>query len=66
MIPLPGTRTPNSAGMPIIMGDLISDNMDLACTGATWKGGIVKGRRGDEEGRTGGIMEILRLLEVYV
>ncbi|KAI0258485.1 dynein light intermediate chain-domain-containing protein [Gloeopeniophorella convolvens] len=65
ILPLgPGTFTHNAAGVPIIVvctkADLIDDNNDLVGAGASGMGGMVKGKGGEWEERTDGIMQILR------
>ena len=60
-----GTLTHNSAGVPIIVvctkADLIDDDHDLVA-GASGMGGMVKGKGGEWEERTDGIMQILRTI----
>ena len=62
----PGTFTHNTAGVPIIVActkaDLIDDNTDLVGAGASGMGGMVKGKGGEWEERTDGIMQILRTI----
>lgn len=67
ILPLgPGTFTHNTAGVPIIVActkaDLIDDNTDLVGAGASGMGGMVKGKGGEWEERTDGIMQILRTI----
>ncbi|KAI0311026.1 dynein light intermediate chain-domain-containing protein [Amylostereum chailletii] len=67
ILPLgPGTLTHNSGGVPIIVActkaDLIDDNNDVAGAGASGMGGMVKGKGGEWEERTDGIMQILRTI----
>ena len=61
-----GTFTHNTAGVPIIVActkaDLIDDNTDLVGAGASGMGGMVKGKGGEWEERTDGIMQILRTI----
>jgi hypothetical protein len=61
-----GTFTHNTAGIPIIVActkaDLIDDNTDLVGAGASGMGGMVKGKGGEWEERTDGIMQILRTI----
>lgn len=61
----PGTFTNNSAGVPIIVActkaDLIDEGNDLAA-GASGMGGMVKGKGGEWEERTDGIMQVLRTI----
>ena len=64
LLPLgPGTLTHNSAGVSIIVActkaDLIDDGNDLAA-GASGMGGMVKGKGGEWEERTDGVMQVLR------
>ncbi|TFY50288.1 hypothetical protein EVG20_g11608 [Dentipellis fragilis] len=66
ILPLgPGTFTHNTAGVPIIVtctkADLIDDNNDLVA-GASGMGGMVKGKGGEWEERTDGIMQVLRTI----
>ncbi|PPQ68272.1 hypothetical protein CVT26_006188 [Gymnopilus dilepis] len=66
LLPLgPGTFTHNSAGVPIIVActkaDLIDEGNDMA-PGATAMGSMVKGKGGEWEERTDGIMQILRTI----
>ncbi|THH19895.1 hypothetical protein EW146_g1335 [Bondarzewia mesenterica] len=66
ILPLgPGTFTHNSAGVPIIVtctkADLIDENNDLVA-GASGMGGMVKGKGGEWEERTDGVMQILRTI----
>lgn len=66
ILPLgPGTYTHNAAGVPIIVtctkSDLIDDNHnDVVGAGASGMGGMVKGKGGEWEERTDGVMQILR------
>ncbi|KAJ3776680.1 dynein light intermediate chain-domain-containing protein [Lentinula raphanica] len=65
VLPLgPGTLTHNAAGVPIIVvctkADLIDDREEGASTGLG--GGMVKGKGGEWEERTDGIMQILRTI----
>ncbi|KAH7923655.1 hypothetical protein BV22DRAFT_1196540 [Leucogyrophana mollusca] len=64
VLPLgPGTLTHNAAGVPIIVAcakaDLIDEGSDLAA-GASGMGGMVKGKGGEWEERTDGVMQVLR------
>jgi dynein light intermediate chain 1 len=64
ILPLgPGTFTHNSAGVPIIVActkaDLIDDGNDMAA-GASGMGSMVKGKGGEWEERTDGVMQVLR------
>ena len=62
----PGTLTHNSAGVSIIVActkaDLIDDNNDIAGTGASGMGGMVKGKGSEWEEQTDGIMQVLRVV----
>lgn len=67
VLPLPqGTLTNNSAGMAIVVvctkADLIDDNSDIAGVGASGMGGMVKGKGGEWEERTDGVMQVLRTI----
>ncbi|KAI0065700.1 hypothetical protein BV25DRAFT_1879543 [Artomyces pyxidatus] len=67
ILPLgPGTFTHNTAGVPIIVActkaDLIDENNDLVGAGASGMGGMVKGKGGEWEERTDGIMQIMRTI----
>ncbi|KIK96822.1 hypothetical protein PAXRUDRAFT_825548 [Paxillus rubicundulus Ve08.2h10] len=67
VLPLgPGTLTHNSAGVPIIVvcskADLIDEGSDLVGAGTSGMGGIVKGKGGEWEERTDGIMQVLRTI----
>ncbi|KAF9450664.1 hypothetical protein P691DRAFT_809945 [Macrolepiota fuliginosa MF-IS2] len=64
ILPLgPGTLTHNAAGIPIVVvcskADLIDEENDLVA-GATGMGGMVKGKGGEWEERTDGVMQVLR------
>ncbi|KAJ6602502.1 dynein light intermediate chain-domain-containing protein [Mycena vulgaris] len=66
LLPLgPGTLTHNSAGVPIIVActkaDLIDEGSDLAA-GASGMGGMVRGKGGEWEERTDGVMQVLRTI----
>lgn len=66
ILPLgPGTLTHNAAGIPIIVvcskADLIDEENDLVA-GATGMGGMVKGKGGEWEERTDGVMQVLRTI----
>lgn len=66
ILPLgPGTFTHNSAGVPIIVActkaDLIDDGNDMAA-GASGMGSMVKGKGGEWEERTDGVMQVLRTI----
>lgn len=75
ILPLgPGIYTHNTAGVPIIVtctkSDLIDDNHnDVVGAGASGMGGMVKGKGGEWEERTDGVMQILRTVclkcEIY-
>lgn len=76
LLPLgPGTLTHNSSGVPIIVActkaDLIDEGHDLAA-GSSGMGGMVKGKGGEWEERTDGVMQVLRTIclkcmdQVYV
>lgn len=59
-----GTLTHNSAGVPIVVvcskADLIDEGNDVIGAGTSGMGGMVKGKGGEWEERTDGIMQILR------
>lgn len=61
-----GTLTHNSAGVPIIVActkaDLIDDGNDVIGAGTSGMGGMVKGKGGEWEERTDGIMQVLRAI----
>ncbi|KZV62380.1 DLIC-domain-containing protein [Peniophora sp. CONT] len=61
-----GALTNNTAGVPILVActkaDLIDDNNDIAGAGAGGMGGMVKGKGGEWEERTDGIMQVLRTI----
>lgn len=66
ILPLgPGTLTHNSAGVPIIVActkaDLIDDGTDMVA-GASGMGSMVKGKGGEWEERTDGVMQVLRTI----
>ncbi|KDR84036.1 hypothetical protein GALMADRAFT_236631 [Galerina marginata CBS 339.88] len=66
LLPLgPGTFTHNSAGIPIIVActkaDLIDDGNDMAA-GTSGMGSMVKGKGGEWEERTDGVMQVLRTI----
>jgi len=66
LLPLgPGTLTHNSAGVPVIVvctkADLIDDGHDIIGA-AGGMGGMVKGKGGEWEERTDGIMQVLRTI----
>lgn len=66
LLPLgPGTFTHNTAGIPIIItctkADLIDEGSDLVA-GSSGMGGMVKGKGGEWEERTDGVMQILRTI----
>jgi dynein light intermediate chain 1, cytosolic len=66
LLPLgPGTFTHNSSGMPIIVvctkADLIDESSDLTA-GSSGMGGMVKGKGGEWEERTDGVMQVLRTI----
>lgn len=60
----PGTFTHNAAGVPIIVActkaDLIDENNDVIGAGTSGMGGMVKGKGGEWEERTDGVMQVLR------
>ncbi|TCD69233.1 hypothetical protein EIP91_008336 [Steccherinum ochraceum] len=65
LLPLgPGTFTHNIGGVPIAVvctkADLIDEGNDVIGAGASGMGGMVKGKGGEWEERTDGIMQILR------
>ncbi|KAG9317814.1 dynein light intermediate chain-domain-containing protein [Chiua virens] len=67
VLPLgPGTLTHNSAGVPIIVvctkADLIDEGSDLVGAGASGMGAMVKGKGGEWEERTDGVMQVLRTI----
>ncbi|KAF5363392.1 hypothetical protein D9756_000241 [Leucocoprinus leucothites] len=66
ILPLgPGTLTHNSAGVPIIVvcskADLIDEEIDTVAA-ASGMGGMVKGKGGEWEERTDGVMQVLRTI----
>ncbi|KAJ7724865.1 dynein light intermediate chain-domain-containing protein [Mycena metata] len=66
LLPLgPGTLTHNTAGVPIIVActkaDLIDESGDLTA-GASGMGGMVRGKGGEWEERTDGVMQVLRTI----
>ncbi|KAF8076732.1 dynein light intermediate chain-domain-containing protein [Lyophyllum atratum] len=66
LLPLgPGTFSHNSAGIPIIVtctkADLIDEGNDMAA-GASGMGSMVKGKGGEWEERTDGVMQVLRTI----
>ena len=66
LLPLgPGTFTHNSAGVPIIVActkaDLIDDGNDMVA-GTSGMGSMVKGKGGEWEERTDGVMQVLRTI----
>lgn len=66
VLPLgPGTLTHNAAGVPIIVvcskADLIDEENDMVA-GTTGMGGMVKGKGGEWEERTDGVMQVLRTI----
>jgi dynein light intermediate chain 1 len=68
LLPLgPGTLTHNGSGIPIIIActkaDLIDEGGDLAA-GSSGMGGMVKGKGGEWEERTDGVMQILRTISL--
>lgn len=68
ILPLgPGTLTHNHAGLPIIVvcskADLIDEETDTVAA-ATGMGGMVKGKGGEREERTDGIMQVLRTISL--
>ncbi|KAF8138908.1 dynein light intermediate chain-domain-containing protein [Boletus edulis] len=67
VLPLgPGTLTHNSAGVPVIVvctkADLIDEGSDLIGAGASGMGAMVKGKGGDWEEQTDGVMQVLRTI----
>ncbi|KZT05638.1 uncharacterized protein LAESUDRAFT_714862 [Laetiporus sulphureus 93-53] len=67
VLPLgPGTLTHNSTGVPVIVActkaDLIDENNNILGTGASGMGGMVKGKGGEWEERTDGVMQVLRTI----
>jgi hypothetical protein len=67
VLPLgPGTLTHNSAGVPIVVvctkADLIDEGSDLVGAGASGMGAMVKGKGGEWEEQTDGIMQVLRTI----
>lgn len=67
VLPLgPGTLTHNSAGVPIIVvctkADLIDEGNDLVGASTSGMGGMVKGKGGEWEERTDGVMQVLRTI----
>ncbi|KAG1893446.1 uncharacterized protein F5891DRAFT_1066694 [Suillus fuscotomentosus] len=62
----PGTLTHNSAGVPIIVvctkSDLIDEGNDLVGASSSGMGGMVKGKGGEWEERTDGVMQVLRTI----
>lgn len=67
LLPLgPGTFTHNTAGVPIIVictkADLIDEGHDVIGAGASGMGGMVKGKGGEWEERTDGVMQVLRTI----
>lgn len=67
LLPLgPGSFTHNEAGIPIIVvctkADLIDEGADSVGPGASGMGGMVKGKGGEWEERTDGVMQILRTI----
>lgn len=66
LLPLPqGSYTHNIAGIPIVVActkaDLIDEGPDLA-GGASGMGGMVRGKDGEWEERTDGVMQVLRTI----
>lgn len=66
ILPLgPGTFTHNFAGIPIIVtctkADLIDDGNDMVA-GTSGMGSMVKGKGGEWEERTDGVMQVLRTI----
>ncbi|KAH7887385.1 dynein light intermediate chain-domain-containing protein [Phlebopus sp. FC_14] len=61
-----GTLTHNAAGVPIIVvcskADLIDESNDIVGTGTSGMGGMVKGKGGEWEERTDGVMQVLRTI----
>ncbi|KAH9942577.1 dynein light intermediate chain-domain-containing protein [Amylocystis lapponica] len=67
LLPLgPGTLTHNTAGVPVIVActkaDLIDEGSDMIGAGNSGMGGMVKGKGGEWEERTDGVMQILRTI----
>lgn len=67
VLPLgPGTLTHNSAGIPIIVvctkADLIDEGNGLVGVSTSGMGGMVKGKGGEWEERTDGVMQVLRTI----
>lgn len=67
ILPLgPGTFTHNAAGVPIVVAciktDLIDENNDLVDASVSGMGGMVKGKGGEWEECTDGIMQILHTI----
>ena len=67
ILPLgPGTLTHNAAGVPIIVActkaDLIDEGNDVIGAGTSGMGGMVKGKGGDWEEQTDGVMQVLRTI----
>lgn len=67
LLPLgPGTLTHNIGGVPVIVActkaDLIDEGNDIIGAGTSGMGGMVKGKGGEWEERTDGIMQILRTM----
>lgn len=67
VLPLgPGTLTHNSAGVSIVVvcskADLIDEGSDLVGAGTSGMGGMVKGKGGEWEERTDGVMQVLRTI----
>jgi len=68
ILPLgPGALTHNNAGLPIIVvcskADLIDGEADTVAA-AAGMGGMVKGKGGEREERTDGIMQVLRTISL--
>jgi dynein light intermediate chain 1 len=66
ILPLgPGTFSHNAAGVPIIVActkaDLIDEGNDIVA-GASGMGSMVKGKGGEWEERTDGVMQVLRTI----
>lgn len=66
ILPLsPGSFTHNAAGVPIIVActkaDLIDEGNDVVA-GASGMGSMVKGKGGEWEERTDGVMQVLRTI----
>jgi dynein light intermediate chain 1 len=64
LLPLgPGTLTHNASGVPIVVvcskSDLIDEGHDIV-GGSGGMGGMVKGKGGEWEERTDGVMQVLR------